>query len=152
MRFQLSSVHPVSPEVFWEELQYPRSFLYVSAPLVRFAPHPDHPLPERWVPGRYLVTMYLFGFLPLGEQWIAISLDAGKKKLHDQGHSRLISTWDHRIALEPAGAGQTRYTDTVEVGAGWLTPLVFAFARVFFWWRQRRWTRFWQDRQPVGDA
>ena len=37
--------------------------------------------------------------------------------------------------------GRTRYTDSVEVRAGLLTPLVWAFATAFYRHRQRRWRR-----------
>ena len=53
----------------------------------------------------------------------------------------LIRRWDHLITIEPAGPRRTRYTDWVEAEAGLLTPLVWAFARVFYAHRQRRWQR-----------
>jgi hypothetical protein len=48
--------------------------------------------------------------------------------------------WDHWIAIEPERRG-TRYTDTVHIDAGLLTPLIVAFARIFYRHRQRRWRR-----------
>ena len=87
--------------------------------------------------------MFLFGFIPLGWQAIVISLPEPRgntRFVRDNGHSPLIRRWDHWITIEPSEDGKrTRYTDTVEVEAGLLTPVIAAFARVFYAHRQRRW-------------
>lgn len=63
------------------------------------------------------------------------------RRLRDNGRSLLIQRWDHLITVEPDGSRRTRYTDRIEIEAGWLTPLVWAFAQVFYAHRQRRWRR-----------
>ena len=60
--------------------------------------------------------------------------------IRDNGHGAMIKTWDHMIEVAPDGDG-TRFTDRVTVDAGWLTPFVALFARVFYRHRQRRWRR-----------
>jgi hypothetical protein len=51
----------------------------------------------------------------------------------------VVRRWDHLIRVEPADGGRTRYSDTIEVEAGALTPLVWLFAKLFYRHRQRRW-------------
>ena len=88
--------------------------------------------------------MRLLGVLPLGWQEIRITrpTPTGETRhLRDAGRGALARRWDHLITVAPAGPGRTRYTDRVEVEAGWLTPAVWAFARLFYAHRQRCWRR-----------
>ncbi|WP_133257221.1 hypothetical protein [Hymenobacter edaphi] len=129
------------PEQVWQAVIQPRLLLYVAWPVLRFRPVAPRQLPQTWQDGKYLVRLYLGGWLPLGTQWIVISQDAARYRLRDNGHGPLARVWDHRITLRPLGAGQTVYTDEVSIDAGLLTPLVAGFAAGFYWWRQRRWVR-----------
>ncbi|MEQ8410331.1 MAG: hypothetical protein RIC51_04220 [Erythrobacter sp.] len=115
---------------------------HVAAPLIRFAPR-GRPFPEIWKPGEYRAWMFLFGIIPLGWQAVVISLPEPKGDVHfvrDNGYGPIIRQWDHWIAIgpDPGGTG-TRYIDQVTVDAGALTPLIAAFARIFYAHRQRRW-------------
>lgn len=131
----------------WEELQKPALLFHIAAPLVVFRPVDPPVLPARWEEGRYLVSMRLFGILPLGTQWIGIQPPVHEPgppetyRLHDKGSSGLIRVWDHRITLRDAGAGRTQYADWVEIRAGVMTPLVWLFSKLLFSHRQRRWQR-----------
>jgi hypothetical protein len=60
----------------------------------------------------------------------------------------MIGRWDHWITVEPDGEGGTLYRDSVEIDAGFLTPLVGMFAHLFYCHRQRRW-RGLADRLPA---
>ncbi len=123
-----------------EAVMRPALLQAVAAPLVRFTPVQGE-WPSRWMPGPFLVKLHLFGWLPLGEQVIGIELppsSAQRFELLDLGHSPLIPKWHHRITLETDDAG-TRYTDALDLDAGWRTPLVWAFAWLFYRHRQRRW-------------
>lgn len=85
--------------------------------------------------------MFLFGTIPLGWQAIRISLPEqldDVRYVRDDGYGPLIKRWDHWIAIGPEGDG-TRYIDQVMIDAGPLTPVVAAFARIFYAHRQKRW-------------
>lgn len=122
---------------------------HVAAPLIRFAPR-GRPFPETWQPGEYRAGMFLFGIIPLGWQAVVISLPEAKgdvRFVRDNGYGPLVSRWDHWIAIGPDPAGHgTRYIDQVTIDAGVLTPVVAAFARVFYAHRQRRWRALVKDR------
>jgi hypothetical protein len=113
---------------------------YVSYPVIFFTPS-SAPIPIDWVEGRYWVRLKLFGFIPLGRQAIVISFDGEGSKfiMKDNGHSFLISQWDHTITIERVSEKETRYEDHVEVQAGILTPIVWLFANYFYHHRQKRW-------------
>jgi hypothetical protein len=140
MRVERTLILPCKMEQAVAALMQPRLMAHVAAPVVAFAFVQPPALPARWEPGRYVVSLRLFGLLPMGYQTIGIELlSQADDFIHvrDNGHSALISRWDHHILLEPADEG-CRYTDRVDVEAGLLTPFVWAFASLFFAHRQRR--------------
>ena len=145
MRFSLSTILACPADRVWAEVLRPRLLDYVAHPVVRFTAVDPPQFPEAWRPGEYVVAMRLFGVLPLGTQTIGIRLPPPVRPpehvLHDAGRSRLIAVWDHRITVAPAGAEATRYTDALRIEAGLPTPLIWAWAQLFFRHRQRRWRR-----------
>lgn len=139
---ELSTHLDTHPDVIWDHVQTPQLLHYVARSLIRFVPK-GTAWPERWTPGRYQAWMLLFGFIPIGWQVIGIELpatSAGAYRVRDNGHGPLIGRWDHMIEITPEGSG-TRYVDRVHIEAGLLTPVVAAFARLFYAHRQRRWRK-----------
>ena len=49
--------------------------------------------------------------------------------------------WNHTIRFRPLENGKLHCTDEIEIQAGLLTGVVWAFAHVFYRHRQRRWRR-----------
>ena len=148
MKLTISTHLTANAERVWQEAQTTRLFAYVAAPLLTFKPRNAAHWPEHWHPGRYAVQLRLGGCIAFGTQWIVISLaeadpSAAQRcyQLHDQGYSRLISRWDHTITVCELPDGTTHYCDTVDVQAGWLTPLIWLYARLFFSYRQYCWRR-----------
>jgi hypothetical protein len=144
MKISLSTHIAMSPEEVWRRIQTPELLMHIAAPLVRFELIDPPGAVDFAKHDRVLVGLKLFGFLPLGKQWIVPSIHANApdewpKQLRDNGNSNLIRTWDHWITVEPDGQGGTCYRDEVEVKAGLLTPFVWAFAHAFYRHRQRRW-------------
>jgi hypothetical protein len=135
-----------SPEQAWQELQTSRLLDYIAAPLVRFVPVQVPALPTIWEERSYLVELRLFDRISLGKQWIVITRQIvettpGQQRyeLRDNGHGDLIATWDHRIFVHEPADGCTNYTNQVEVKPRLLTPFVWAFASMFYRYRQHRW-------------
>jgi hypothetical protein len=142
MTVQLSTVLDAPSERIWAEVNRTVLHAYLTRPLLTFEPVDPPTLPDRWEEREYRVRMKLFGAVPLGWQIVKVerpATDGAKQHIRDNGRGALIRRWDHLITIEPAGPQRTRYTDRVEVEAGLLTPLVWAFARVFYAHRQRRW-------------
>jgi hypothetical protein len=130
------------PEEAFAQVQRSALLEHVAAPLIRFAPR-GAPFPEKWEPGEYRAGMFLFGLVPIGWQAVVISQPeaAGETRfVRDNGYGPLIKRWDHWIAIGPDPGGRgTRYIDQVTIDAGVFTPVVAAFARIFYAHRQRRW-------------
>ncbi len=155
MKISLSSVldaPPVDVEGFLHTSEVLR---FVAAPLLFFTSREQGGFPALWSPGKHRVFMWLFGFIPFGPQTIDISWGRHEKGdfwVRDDGSGLLVRRWDHRIFVRPAPGGKTQYTDEVEIGAGALTPLVWAFAAVFYRWRQRRWKTYLKRRQAASES
>jgi hypothetical protein len=141
MVVERSSRLPRSAARVWEAVQRPALMVYEAAPVIHFRPIDPPVLPDRLEERRYLASLWLFGFLPMGRQWIVVSLLARPEShygLRDNGYSALIKRWDHHILIDPIDGDNALYTDRIEIEAGLLTPFVWAFASVLFWHRQRR--------------
>jgi hypothetical protein len=141
VKFELTTELAASPELVWEHVQTSRLLTHVAAPLVVFEPLQPSAFPGQWADGEYEVRMRLWGWLPVGRQTIGISRGASgdTRVLIDAGRGQLAKTWHHVIRVEPGPAGNTRYTDALEIRAGIFTPVVWLFAQVFYRHRQRRW-------------
>lgn len=118
-----------------------RLLLYVTKPLIVFKPVKPGILPGVWSEGRYLVEMFVFGFIPFGKQWIVITKDENKYQIRDNGYGNLIRTWDHLISMQPTQDNKTYYSDEVTIHAGFWTPFITLYALFFYWWRQKRWKK-----------
>jgi len=144
MKVSRSTHIALKPETVWAEVQTAGLLQHIAWPLVRFIPVDDAAFESFRPGGRYEVKLRLFGIIPFGTQWIVTSMHEADgtdwpKRLRDNGHSALISRWDHWITVMPEPNGGTHYSDEVEVSAGALTPPIWAFAQIFYWHRQRRW-------------
>lgn len=148
----LSTHLPASPDEVWEFAMQSATLHHVAAPLLRFEAE-GPPLPRRWREGAWRVQLRGPLGLPLGWQEIRVSFpDAPPplRRIRDEGCGALTRRWDHLIEIAPDGDG-TRYTDTVEIEAGALTPLVALAARGLYAHRQRRWRRMLSSGRPRRD-
>jgi hypothetical protein len=69
-----------------------------------------------------------------------VELDEASRTVRTQERGGLRS-WRHTLHVVPITATRCRYSDTVELDAGALSPLVAGFTRVLFGYRHRRWQR-----------
>jgi hypothetical protein len=144
MKVSASCVIPASADRVWTEIGSTRLLKYVCAPMQYFVPIEPAAFPERWHEGRFKVGLRAFGFLPVGTQWVVISeiaATANIRRLRDNGHGDLARRWDHLITVAPRPDGQTDYRDDIDVEAGILTPIIWAYAWIYYRHRQRRWRR-----------
>lgn len=143
MKVSLHTILDAPVAQCWAAAQKPALFVHISAPVVGFRPKDPPVLPGTWSEGRYLVTMLLFGVLPIGEQWIVIEFAevddaAGRYVVRDNGHSASIKRWDHRLTMQARPDGRTDYSDVLDIQAGLTTPFVWLFAQAFYRHRQKR--------------
>ena len=138
---RITSIFNCDCEKLFNEIKKTRSLFYIAKPLIKFVHRPYSPLPERWEEGKYHFKMYLLGCIPLGTQWIVMSIDESNMCLIDNGYSRLIKNWDHKFFVEKIGNKKTLYVDEINIRAGILTPFIVLFGNRFFRIRQRNWKK-----------
>ena len=146
---------PISARVAWETVQQPQTLRYITRGLLGF--RIDGRLPPRFAQGEtYRMRLMLFGFIPAWRHEITIvRLDDAGREILTSEHGGSVKTWNHHITVDELGPYRSRYTDAIEVGAGLLTPLVWAYAQLFFRYRQWRWRRLARTlaaQLPAGSA
>jgi hypothetical protein len=143
MTARVQSVFDCPPEKVWAELQTSALHREIIRPLIRFSSLDIPGTSERWTQGAtYRFRCYLFGVIPFGEHTIFLErIDPVAREIQSREHEALVRHWDHLIVIRPTPDGRTLYSDEIEISAGLLTPLVWAFAHWFYRHRQRRWRR-----------
>ncbi len=146
MRVTLRLTLDAPVDAVWEALHSPDVFRAVSGPFTTAESLEAGGFPTRWAGGEHRVRLRMVGALPMGTQLIRLrdeTLPDGTLVVHDEGRPltgamRVVTSWHHRMAISPdpsAPDARTLFRDTLEVGAGVLTP----FAWLGFW-------GFWQLR------
>ena len=130
-----------SREDLWRELSDPRSLQFVASPILRFEPAEQGGLPAEWRVGpTYLLKLYLLGVIPFGRHTIQLlEIDEDENTIISRESGSVARVWNHTISFRESGPGVVTYTDRIEIDAGWLTPVIWLFAQVFYRHRQRRW-------------
>lgn len=122
------------------EVEKPRLLSVLSAPVLAYGPLDPPTWPHVWEERPYRVALTLAGRLAIGEHTLVMDVvedSPAAFEIVDHGYSHLISRWEHRLRIEPFH-GMTRYSDTVRIRAGVLTPAVWLFAWGFYAHRQKR--------------
>jgi len=142
MRVRLNLLLDCPPDAAWEAVHSPAVFHAVSGPVTTAESLEPGGFPERWPGGDHRVRLRMLGVLPMGTQLIRLSDEAlpGERVVHDEGGPltgamRIVRRWHHRMAISDAGDGRTRFRDTLDIGAGVLTP--FAWLGFWVFWQLR---------------
>ena len=75
-------------------------------------------------------------------------MDDQARELYSNEMGGAIRVWNHLIKIEPESDATCRYTDQIDIRAGWMTLGVWLYAHVFYRYRQSRWKRL--IRQQMG--
>jgi hypothetical protein len=140
MIVDISTVLDCSAAKAWETVQKSSLLLYVIWPLARVVPI-GAPFPERWTEGLTVhCKSFVFGIIPLGVRTVRFEkIDQKNHEIQSREHDPLISRWDHLISIKPLTDSRSIYRDRIDINAGGLTLLVWAWANWFYRHRQRRW-------------
>jgi hypothetical protein len=143
MKATISTIIQTNATRMWQELQKIRSLMAVASPILVFKPQKGQRLPPTWEVGQnYALDLFAFHIFPLGKHYIYVKqIDAQKGEIYTNEHGSLTKIWNHRIQIEPLHESTLRYTDEIEIGAGILTPFIWAFAHIFYRHRQRMWKK-----------
>lgn len=126
---------------FWSIISRSSSLQYVSLPVLRFVPFKSGIFDNEWVVGKsYELKLYLFCIIPLGRHRIRlVKLDKKTNTIMSEESGLLAPVWHHTISFKQTGEKRIAYTDLIEIKAGLLTPVIWAFAHLFYRHRQKRW-------------
>lgn len=96
-------------------------------------------------PGRLEVLHALssgsFGFIPFGTHTINVIRFGSDEGIYTHEGNEHVPTWNHEIILEELSGNKCRYTDKVDIDAGWKTIFIWIWANFFYSHRQRKWIK-----------
>jgi hypothetical protein len=138
VRVTRHSIFPASADTVWEILQRRETLGYITRGMMTFeeVDVPDE-LREGSVARLRVKTLNLPPAMDYEIRFARIDPAALEVVTHE--HGGMIKSWIHRITVEPLSAQRCIYTDRIDIDAGPMTPLVWAYAGVFYRVRQRRW-------------
>ena len=130
---------PVAADRVWRALIRRETFRYITRGIFGYTGIDQWP--EEFHAGAELKTrIVFFHLIPAWKHHLRIvRLNANICELASEEHGGFIWRWNHRITIEPDGEQRCRYTDEIDIQAGWLTIAVGAFAHLFYRYRQMRW-------------
>lgn len=130
------------PQAVWRAVRTPAAFRFVTRGLVDLAGVDAQG--AAWDEGDTVAGRLRVLGVPFSRHRITIeSIDRDHRRLQSDEAGGPIRSWRHLVSVEATDGddGRCRYTDTIEIRAGVLTPAIAAFAQVFYRLRQRRWRR-----------
>lgn len=137
---------PAGVESVWRRMQDVETLRKIARPLVRFVPSGDDPAVWR-EGGVFRFRLYLFGFIPVGVHTICVrKMDDSAYEAETEEFDALAEVWNHRITMRALAGGRTRYTDAVDLYAGFFTRPASWFTLLFYKHRQRRWKKLLRGR------
>ena len=142
MRVKVSTLLNAPVDRVWDTVKKPQTLVRVSRGVMRFGGADKWP--SEWREGEDVETrFFFFGFLPAF--WVhhlrVVRLNDQRREVLTNERGGLIHRWDHFIQVDEEAEGRSRYTDRIEIGAGLLTPVVWAYAHLFYRYRQMNWRR-----------
>lgn len=143
-----TSVFPAGREAVFEKLKRLETLQTVARPYASFEPADG--MPGVWEEGGVSTYRFrLFGLLPFGTHVIRI-VRFDPERVESREHNDFVQVWNHIIVMEPIDETHTRYTDRVEIRAGWKTAFVWLWANAFYAHRQRKWIRLLKKEAENG--
>lgn len=132
---------PTDADRVWEAMQHPASFLYITRGVLGFPALAGRTEPVR---AGETASGWLFAFhvIPAYRHTIEVrAVDEQRRSIVTHEHGGVLRRWDHTLHVEATGEERCRYSDTVVIDAGVLTPVVCLVATALYRYRQRRWKR-----------
>ena len=136
-----TSVFPAAEKTVFAKLKELNTLQYIAKPYAAFLPEHGQ---ENIVWEENAVFSFrfkLFGFIPLGTHTINVISFSESGGIYTHEHNPHVPIWNHRIIIEQIDQNKTRYTDEIEIDAGWKTPFVYLWAKAFYAHRQRKWIK-----------
>lgn len=136
-----SSVFPAAKDEIFRRLQKLKTLQYIAHPYATFK-SVDNTEELTWQEdSAFAFHFKLFALIPFGVHTIKVIQFDIEKGIYTQEGNKHVPIWNHKIILEKINENTTKYTDIVEIQAGWKTLFVYLWANCFYAHRQRKWKR-----------
>jgi len=137
----ISTHFDCTKEELWHKIIEPKSLQFVASPILTFSPAMKSEFDKEWRLGKtYELKLYFLDIFPIGRHNIKILIiDKESNKIVSHESGTLAKTWNHTIRFHQVEKNNLRYTDEIEIAAGWRTLPLWLFAHIFYRHRQRRW-------------
>jgi hypothetical protein len=135
MKMHVTSLFPADRDTVYAKLQEIATLQYICSPLATFTPLDDSPT---WQAGAVFRFDLAACGLKFGVHTIIVQ-EFDIDRVATNENNKNVPVWNHIITLEKCGENHTKYTDIVEVRAGWKTLFIWLWANVFYRHRQRKW-------------
>ena len=143
MIVQKTSVFPAGRDAVFQKLLQLETLQYIAEPYAAFEPT-DRTVHTWTVGSTSSYRFRLFGVIPFGTHTIHIER-FDPEGISSREKNEHVPVWNHDITLEQADANYTRYTDHVEIQAGWKTVFIWLWANAFYAHRQRKWIKLLRE-------
>lgn len=138
MRVTVSSVLPAPIEDCWGLLQHTSTLLFVAEGVMTYDNAAT--LPDTWEVGQTVNLRPRLWGKSQGDHFVrVVTVDHDNHTIVTNEHGGPITVWNHTMHLVEIRPDVCRYTDTIEIEAGWQTPIVWLFAQYFYRHRHARW-------------
>ena len=136
-----SSVFPAAKDEIFRRLQKLKTLQYIAHPYATFKSVDDTEELTWQEDSAFAFHFKLFTLIPFGVHTIKVIQFDIEKGIYTQEGNKHVPVWNHKIILEKINENTTKYTDIVEIQAGWKTLFVYLWANSFYAHRQRKWKR-----------
>lgn len=136
-----SSVFPAAKDEIFRRLQKLKTLQYIAHPYATFKSVDDTEELTWEEDSAFAFHFKLFALIPFGVHTIKVIQFDIEKGIYTQEGNKHVPVWNHKIILEKIDENTTKYTDIVEIQAGWKTLFVYLWANCFYAHRQRKWKR-----------
>ncbi len=139
---ELSSVFPASKKHVFDKLTEFKTLSYIASPYASFKPIDGNENLIWEVGKKFHFKVKIFKIIPFGKHIIDVkAFDEESSFIYTNEKDTYVEMWNHYIFLEKINDSRTKYTDKVEIYAGWKTPFVYLWAKKFYRHRQKKWLK-----------
>ena len=121
-QYTLSEIYPVSIQSLWTDILDPNALAESMKGAISYSGLPTEPV----VQGQVInVMLKRWGWLPMGSWHMeVVRRDDANYVLESREGGGFVRDYKHRLELEAIDAVNTRYTDYLDIDAGWMTSLI----------------------------
>lgn len=138
MKATIQTTLPYSAAEAWQMLLQRDAFLYITRGMLGFKG--AEAWPEFFEEGQVIETRLLFfSFIPAWKHTLRLArVDHENMEIASREEGGFVRRWNHRKWIEEKSERSCLCTDEIDIDAGLLTWLIWAYAHIFYRYRQRR--------------